>query len=259
MGNIALVYLSVLGMLTVAAAGAILSGHSGVMQSTQLQLGIAYLGLFGSTALLLYLHVSALTPMPPHGTFAVAFVAAWCAVILWYRRSKYVDTNIIRLTSPTAGDTGRVPPAAKVLKKFEQILNPCISVFVVLVIVVAGMQFYFVGGLSIGQQSIAALQVGTHLPGLGLLALCLLPLLYPMVDMAGWQKIAAVEKDSAAGQAGPGRDAATLSGILDVCRGRSSAVAVYVLVRGHRGHCNGNTHRRGCHAGLHGATGRGPE
>ena len=94
LGNTALVSVSVLGMLTVAAAGAILFGQSGVMQSTQLQLGMAYLGLFGSTALLLYLHVSALTPMPPHGTFAVAFVAAWCAVILWYRRSKYVDTNI---------------------------------------------------------------------------------------------------------------------------------------------------------------------
>ena len=162
MGNTALVYLSVLGMLTVAAAGAILSGQSGVMQSTQLQLGMAYLGLFGSTALLLYLQVSTLTPMPPHGTFAVVFVAAWCAVILWHRRSKYVDTNIIRVTGPTAGDTGRVPPAARLLKKFKQILNPCISVFVVLVVVVAGMEFYFAGVLSIGPQSIAALQAGTR-------------------------------------------------------------------------------------------------
>jgi hypothetical protein len=128
---------------------------------------MAYLGLFGSTALLLYLHVSALTPMPPHGAFAVAFVAAWCAVILWYRRSKYVDTNIIRVTDPKADDTGRVPPGAKLLKKFEQILNPCISVFVVLVVVVAGMEFYFEGVLSIGHQSIAALQAGVRLPGRG--------------------------------------------------------------------------------------------
>src|SRR4051812_10924312 len=36
MGNTTLAYLSVLGMLAVAAVGAILSGHSGVMQSTQL-------------------------------------------------------------------------------------------------------------------------------------------------------------------------------------------------------------------------------
>ena len=206
MGSTALVYLSVLGMLTVAAVGAILSGHSGVMHSTQLQLGMAYLGLFGSTALLLYLHVSALTPMPPHGTFAAVFVAAWCAVILWYRRSKYVDTNIIRVTDPKAGDTRRVPPGAKFLKKFEQILNPCISLFVVLVVVVAGMEFYFRGILSIGHDSIAALQAGTHLPGPGLLALALLPLLYPMVDVAGWQRIAAIAKDGHAGQAGHGRE-----------------------------------------------------
>ena len=213
LGNTALVYLSVLGMLTVAAAGAILSGQSGVMQSTQLQLGMAYLGLFGSTALLLYLHVSALTPMPPHGAFAVAFVAVWCAVILWYRRSKYVDTNIIRVTDPKADDTGRVPPGAKMLKKFEQILNPCISVFVVLVVVVAGMEFYFEGFLSIGHQSIAALQAGVRLPGAGLLALALLSLLYPMVDVTGWQRIAAIEKDSDAGQVGSGRDAKMLRGM----------------------------------------------
>jgi len=213
LGNTALVYVAVLGMLTVAAAGAILSGQSGVMQSTQLQLGMAYLGLFGSTALLLYLHVSALTPLPPHGTFAVACVAAWCAVILWYRRSRYVDTNIIRVTDPTAGDTGRAPLAAKLLKKFEQILNPCISVFVVLVVVVAGMEFYFAGILSIGHQSIAALQAGTRLPDPGLLALALLSLLYPMVDVAGWQRIAAIEKDSDVGQAGPIRDAAMPRGI----------------------------------------------
>ena len=213
LGNTALVYLSVLGMLTVAAAGAILSGQSGVMQSTQLQLGMAYLGLFGSTALLLYLHVSALTPMPPHGAFAVAFVAAWCAVILWYRRSKYVDTSIIRVTDPKADDTGRVPPGAKLLKKFEQILNPCISVFVVLVVVVAGMEFYFEGFLSIGHQSIAALQAGMRLPGAGLLALALLSLLYPMVDVTSWQRIAAIEKDSDASQAGAGRDAKMLRGM----------------------------------------------
>jgi hypothetical protein len=200
----ALVYVSVLAMLMIAAAGATLSGHSGAMHSTQLQLGLAYLGLFGSTALLLYLHVSALTPMPPHGTFAAAFVAAWCAVILWYRRSKYVDTNVIRVIGASAGETGRVPPGAKLLKKFEQILSPCISVFAVLVVVVAGMEFYFAGVLSIGRDSIAALQAGTRLSGPGLIALALLPLLYPMVDVAGWQRIAAIEKAGDAGRAGPG-------------------------------------------------------
>src|SRR5712671_3303150 len=126
-GNTALVYLSVLAMLTVAAVGAILSGQSGVMQSTQLQLGMAYLGLFGSTALLLYLHVSALTPLPPHGTFSVVFVAVWSALILWYRRSKYVDTNLVRITNPghASGIGAKCASlGGKLLKKLAQILNP---------------------------------------------------------------------------------------------------------------------------------------
>ena len=223
-GSTALVYLSVLGMLTVAAAGAILSGHSGVMQSTQLQLGMAYLGLFGSTALLLYLHVSALTPMPPHGTFAAAFVAAWCAVMLWYRRSKYVDTNIIRVTDPKAGDIGRVPPGAKLLKKFEQILNPCISVFVVLVVVVAGMEFYFAGILSIWYGAVGAGRAAVALPAgrRGRLA-----------ANCRHRKI----RRGGSGRAGAGRGDAAWN-LQDVCRGGSSAVAVHVPVRRYRGHCN---------------------
>lgn len=217
MGSPTLVYLSVFGMLAVAAVGAILSGHSGVMQSTQLQLGMAYFGLFGSTALLLYLQVSALAPMPPHGTFAVAFVAGWCAVILWYRRSKYVDTNIIRVADLKASQSGRIPLGAKWLKKFEQILNPCISIFVVLVVVVAGMEFYFAGVLSIGRDSIAALQAATRLPGVGLLALALLPLLYPMLDVAAWQRIAAIKKGGDTEGAQPCRDSATLRAVLRMC------------------------------------------
>jgi hypothetical protein len=35
-----------------------------------------------------------------------------------------------------------------------------------------------------------------------------------MVDVAGWQRITAIEKDGDAGRAGPGRDAATLRGIF---------------------------------------------
>jgi hypothetical protein len=85
------------------------------------------------------------------------------------------------------------------------------------VVVVAGMEFYFAGVLSIGHDSIAALQAGTRLPGLGLLALALLPLLYPMVDVAGWQRIAAVEKGGDTGRAQPGRDAAALRTIFRMC------------------------------------------
>src|SRR5215203_1240263 len=115
-GNATWVYLSVIGMLTLMVLCTILSGNSAVMHSAQLHLGMVYLGLFGSTALLLYLHVSSLTPMPPHGAFAVVFVAVCCALILWYRRSKYVDTTLVR------ADSSLPSFAAAALKKFEQIL-----------------------------------------------------------------------------------------------------------------------------------------
>src|SRR6185295_12391815 len=46
LGNTALVNLAVLGMLALTVLCTMLSGHSGVMHSTQLLLGMVYLGLF---------------------------------------------------------------------------------------------------------------------------------------------------------------------------------------------------------------------
>jgi hypothetical protein len=166
---------------------AVPAGHSGTMHSGQWQLGMLYLGLFGSTALLLYLHVSALTPLPPHGTFAVVFVAACCASMLVYRRSRYVDTSP---TGPVRKSSG-----AKLLRKFGKILNPCISVFVVLIVVLALMEFYSVGVSAIAHGSATALQAGTSMSGMGLIALCLLPLFQPLADITNWQRLAAAEKD----------------------------------------------------------------
>jgi hypothetical protein len=179
----------VLGLLALAMLCAVFSGHSGAMVCSQLQLGMAYLGLAGSAALLLYLQASTLLPMPPYGMLAVVFIAAWCILILAYRRSKYVDTNLIRRADPD-----RSPSGASALKKFQQVLNPCISFFVVLAFVIAGMLFYFFGLPRVGSESIAALQAGTRLPAAGLIALILFPLFYPLVDVANWQRLAAVEK-----------------------------------------------------------------
>jgi hypothetical protein len=51
--------------------------------------------------------------MPPHGAFAVVFVAVCCALILWYRRSKYVDTT------PVRADSSLPSFAAAALKNIE--------------------------------------------------------------------------------------------------------------------------------------------
>jgi hypothetical protein len=186
--------LSVAGALALMVLYTTLSGNSGVMYVAQMQLGVLYLGLFGAATFLLYLQVSELRPMPPHATLAIVFAAVFCAVIPIYRRSRYVDNNLItRLESDV--DAARDPSGAKPLRGFQRILNLCITVFAVLVVVIALMQFSSQGLTAILRDSTMALLAGTRVPGLGLIALALLPAFHPIVDMTNWQRIAAFEKD----------------------------------------------------------------
>jgi hypothetical protein len=229
-GSAAAVYLFVFGALLWMVLPAILSGHSGVMHSAQLQLGMLYLGLFGSTALLLYLHVSALTPMPPHGTFGVVFVAVCCVIMLYYRRSRYVDTDPIRRAASNT-DPGRESSGARRLSRFEKILNACLSVLIVLIIVIALMELYAAGLPVIMRDSAAALQTGTRVPGTGLIALCLLPLLYPLVDVTNWQSLAAARKDMSS-SVEPGRQSAVLRGVFRIYAVESSLVWLFMCMLG---------------------------
>jgi hypothetical protein len=206
---------------------AVSSGNSGAMSCAQLQLGMAFLGLAGSAALLLYLQASTLAPMPPHGTLAIGFVAAWCVFILVYRRSKYVDTNVIRV-----GGLDRPPSGAAVLKKLQQLLNPCISFFVVLSIVIAGMLFYFIGLPGAGRESFAALQAGTNVPAAGLIALVLLPLFYPMVDVASWQRLADIEKHVEEGKFEPGLRSRVLRGFFRMYGTESALLGLLICMFG---------------------------
>src|SRR5262245_36360351 len=190
-------YAFVSGVVTLTAVYTMLSGNSGVMRSAQSALGLLYLGLFGATALLLYLLISTLRPMSPHTVFATLFVAACCAIIPIYRRSRYVDTGPIwRANSDTIDGSSQGPSGARLFRRFEKILNVCISVCAAWVIVLAAMELYSEGLPAIARESAAALQTGTRLCGMGLAALLLLPLFHPVVDMTNWQRIAAFEKDS---------------------------------------------------------------
>jgi hypothetical protein len=196
--NVNSTYIFICGMLMLMALYSILSGHSGVMRSAQTQLGVLYLCLFGSTALLLYMLISALNPMPPHGTFAVVFVAVCCTIILCYRRSRYVDTGPIGNTNSyytDDADLGRGPLAARLFGRFNKIVNVSISVLAVLVIVLALMGVYSEGLPAVLADSARTLQAGTRVSNMGLLALFLLPLFYQIVDITNWQRIAAFEKD----------------------------------------------------------------
>jgi hypothetical protein len=193
--NVGFLYLFILGVLIFMVLCTIPSGNSGVMYSAQLQLGMLYLGLFGATAFLLYLQVSSLRSMPPHAMLAIVFVTAFCSVVPIYRRSRFVDRNLITGPASNADGVARESSGARVLSSMQRILNVCITVLAALVVVVALMELYSDGPAAIVRDSAAALQAATRVPGIGLAALILLPLFYPIVDMTNWQRIAAFEKD----------------------------------------------------------------
>jgi hypothetical protein len=75
-------------------------------------------------------------------------------------------------------------------------LNTFISVFVILVIVLIVMEFAFFGVPVMARDSIVALQTGTGVTGTALLTIVFVALLYPIVDVATWQRLAALAKDT---------------------------------------------------------------
>jgi hypothetical protein len=230
-GNAVSTYAFVCGLVALMAVYAIVSGNSGVMRSAQSQLGMCYLGLFGAAALLLYLMISALRPMTPHSTFAVIVVAACCAIVPLYRRSRYMDTGPIRaVSSESTNESGRDPFAARLFRRFEKILNACISVFAAWVIVVAGMQLYSDGFAAAATGSIAALATATRVSGVGLAALVLLPLFHPLVDMANWQRIAVFAKD--AGAIEPGRRPAAFRAIVRIYAVETPLMSLFMCMFG---------------------------
>ena len=186
-------------MLIVASGYALIVGNTGVLRSTQLQLGMIYFGLIGAAALLLYELISDLTQLSPYGIFGIVFIAAFCAVLVGYRRSRYVDTGPIRRPFDAAGPAaaGREPLSARLLVRFEKIFNVCISMLAVFAVVIALMGLTAIGWSKVALDLVAAIGRGADISGLSLLSVSLLLLFYPLVDATSWQRIAALEKDAA--------------------------------------------------------------
>jgi hypothetical protein len=190
-------YLIVGGILALVVLYTVFAGNSGVMHSVQLQAGIIYLAVFGSTALLLYFLVSDVSTMPPHGSFAVLLIGAACVLILLYRRFKFVDNTPISRPNGRIGDanSGERPSLlSRLLRRLEKSIDTFVSVFVILVIVLVGMEFSAFGIAGMARDSIAALRAGSGTPGMALLTIIAVSLLYPIVDVATWQRLAALSK-----------------------------------------------------------------
>jgi hypothetical protein len=197
-------------LVTVAALPTLLNGHWLAMHSSQLLLGIAYFGLFGATAAFLYMHVSGLAPLPPHGVVAVAGVASLGAILLVRRRSRYVD-NPAHSAAPNLVH-GRRSMAVRLLGRFAKVLNVCISVFLVLIVVLVSMALYGAGVHDAARKLVTVIRTPTSLPIAAFVALCVFPLCHPLVDVANWQALAALHRRSVE----PARGATLLRGVFGV-------------------------------------------
>ncbi|HEX7272021.1 MAG TPA: hypothetical protein VF420_07725 [Casimicrobiaceae bacterium] len=209
----ATIWLLAIATVVLMLLHAVPSGHSGVMQSSQLQLGMVWFGLLGAALILLYLHFSARGALLPYGTFAIAAAALCCGAMLGYRRTKYVDTDFI----PTAvsGLGGRdASRGARALSRFGKLFNVALSVLLALIIALALIGFHGDGVSRIARDALTALSTGTKLSAAALLTLCLVTLLQPLVDVANWQRLAAARKDQSG--LGPGEASVALRGIYRI-------------------------------------------
>lgn len=193
------VYLLVGAMLAAVPLYATPSGNSAVMHAAQAQLGMAYLGLFGAAAFLLYLLLAAFPPMPPYGTLAITGAATICIAVLASCRSRYVDTSPISIATGSEGTAPVEPRAARLLRRFNKVLNPSLSALLVTTAVFALMGLFSIGIDKVMRDATATLRQPPGITGMELVTLVLLPLCYPMVDVSNWQRLAAFEKDAPAG------------------------------------------------------------
>lgn len=179
-----------------AGAGlyAVAAGANRVRYASQALLGAIFVGVFVSAAFLLYLHASDLRPLPPYGAFALITLAAGCLAIMVYRQNKYNETPPLIAPEEPARWRRKVSALVKGLLK---VFNIAVSIFAVVAIVIAGMEFYFLGLADNLLKAVSALTIAPTISTIGLAAIALLALTYPLVDAVSWQNVGAL-KDSAA-------------------------------------------------------------
>jgi hypothetical protein len=196
-GSENLTHLFIAAVLTVVVSCTLLSGHAGIMHAAQLQLGIIYFGLFASMTFLMYLQMSDIGLMPAQGTFAAGIITVLCAVMYFYRRVRYVDSNSLRycVSNIVTAYRDRERLRFRLLSRFQKILNAVIAIFMVLAVVVAAIDLYVGGTPTVVHDTAAALQAGTQVSNATLISLILLPLFHPIVDVVNWQRLAAFEKE----------------------------------------------------------------
>jgi hypothetical protein len=212
------------GLLGLMMLYTIPAGNSGAMRSTQTQLGILYLGLIGSILVVLYMLISSAVRMPPRGTFAVALLAVCCAMVLIFRRSRYVDTSPIG--RPVHGEATDIEPrGARLFRRFSRVTNELIALVVGITLGVAVIDLYAQGFPAVVTESAAALLAVTPTSISVLMALVLLTIFYPIVDTANWLRIAALPTDG-------GQTPGAFAGLLGMYAGASALLWLMICMFG---------------------------
>jgi hypothetical protein len=181
-------------MLALVAAYTIPGGNTGTMRAAQLQLGILYVGMFGSILLALYLLISSAEPMPLQGIVAVAALAACCAVVMIYRRSRYIDTSPIG--RPISGEDYTEQFNARLFRRILRVLNEFVFVLVATTFCLALMALFTETSSTAIAKGVGVPQKTAQMSVPALMGLALLPIFHPIVDMTNWLRIAALDADS---------------------------------------------------------------
>jgi hypothetical protein len=201
-GNLGVV-LIICAVVVAMAPCVVPAGNSGAMFAAQMQLGGLYFGLFGSMVFLVYVQMSSLATMRPYTILGLVFIVAFCVLLPIFRRARFVDNNVINAPRSSADEAPHTTSLARRLRTFQSILSVSTAVLAGFVIAFAGIELSSFDVPMLVRESITALQAGTHVPFLGLVALALLALCGQIVDMTNWQRVAAFAKDRDAKAAEP--------------------------------------------------------
>ena len=207
------------------------AGNSGAMRSAQALLGILYFALIGSTLIVLYMLISSAGQMPPQGTFAVTGLVACCAIVLIYRKLRYIDTS--RIGSPVSREATDIELlGARLFRRFSWIVIVLIAVLAATTLVIALIGLYAQGVTTVITENVSALRAETQTSISGLLTLVLLPIFYPIVDTTNWLRITALEIDPHSGRVGAGRNPETLARVLAMYASVSALVWLLICMFG---------------------------
>lgn len=170
----------------------ILGGNRGVMQVDQVQLALAYIGLFGLIgAIAAFELFGSHNLSTPFGALCVFLLVSCTIAILILRRGRFVDFSTDLIQDANLRHSPQMRRVERIYKLVQRHLNTTVlTVVVVATVLMILFSIRITPDLSI--TSVVTSVSRTNLSIVALVSLALLPLLYQIVDISNWQRIAAL-------------------------------------------------------------------